>query len=173
VGDGDDTLHLALRLSQAGVRLAGVVTGREDGESVARLKEAGIALFHGHTILRARGGRWLDRLEFRSRNGDEADLLLDCQACALEAPAAPAYELAHHAGCRVRFDSQSGYTVRAGPDGRTSHACVFAAGHCAGASDVAEAMRQGEAAGLSCALSLKDDAEATSRLQQLAPKAQT
>lgn len=171
VGDGDDALHLALRLCEAGVRLAGVVTGRRQDPALARLREAGVALFHDHDVLRARGGRWLDRLEFRSRDGDESGLLLDCQACALEAPASPAYELAHHAGCRVTFHSHSGYTIQAGADGRTSHASIFAAGHCAGAANVDEARRQGEAAGLACALSLQDDAEASARLEHLAPEA--
>ena len=75
-----------------------------------------------------------------------AGRLVDASAAVLEAPAAPAYELAHHAGCRVAFDSASGYRVLAGKDGSTNQSHLFAAGHCTGGMSVERAVEFGRAA---------------------------
>ncbi len=154
-GESDEALQLALQLSLASVELAGVLTERREGELVDVLSKAGVDLIHGHRILRARGGRWLDRVELATASSTEPDLVLDCGMLAVEAPESPAYELAHHAGCRVEFRSASGYVVVTDENGRTSDVRVFAAGHCAGARDTAEAMAQGVRAGLACASKLE------------------
>ncbi|RME20750.1 MAG: hypothetical protein D6806_15830 [Deltaproteobacteria bacterium] len=71
---------------------------------------------------------------------------MDASLAVLEAPAAPAYELAHHAGCRVEFDSASGFRVAAGPEGTTSQTHLFAAGHCTGGMRVEQAVERGQSA---------------------------
>jgi len=161
VGERDETLRLSGRLRELGVTLAGVATSRTEGEALMSLKRKNVEVFQDRRIVRALGGRWLDRVEL------ESDLVLDCRACVVEAPPAPAYELAHHAGCRVSFSSQSGYTVQVNDRGQTTHSHVFAAGHVAGSDSVDAAARSGERAGLACALSLKDDARVQKRLESM------
>ncbi len=151
VGNSDRCLRLAYDLAKQGVKLAGLVTQTQASEGIEKLKQAGVPLFFDRRVLRARGGRWLDRLELAGPDHPEPDLVLDCQACALEGPSSPAYELAHHAGCRVSFHSHSGYVVTTNEDGRTSHGQIFAAGHCAGALSCTEARQQGEQVGRACA----------------------
>lgn len=167
VGEREETLRLAVRLHELGVALAGVVTTRREGEELEALKHKNVEVFTEHRILRALGGKWLDRVELARPDSQQSDLVLDCRACAVEGPQAPAYELAHHAGCRVSFRSQSGYVVETNGEGQTTHSQVFAAGHVAGADSVAAAARSGELAGLACALSLKDDARLRQRLESL------
>jgi tRNA U34 5-carboxymethylaminomethyl modifying enzyme MnmG/GidA len=69
----------------------------------------------------------------------------------------------------VNFSSESGYQVATGPEGQSSHAHLFAAGSCTGTTSLAEAVRQGERAGLACSLSLKDDPAVAKRLKALMP----
>ncbi len=166
-GNSDATLRLALELSEAQVALAGLVTDRRDAPEIETLAKRGVELFHDHRILAARGGRWLDRIELSEQRSQEADRVVDCGALAAEAPAAPAYELAHHAGCRVEFSSASGYQVVTDRRGQTSDAHVFAAGHCASARDPDQAWRQGQIAGVACALSIEERPELADRLAEL------
>jgi sarcosine oxidase, subunit alpha len=169
IGDSDRTLRLAWLLAERDVSLAGVVTNRREGELVDRLKGKNVPLYFNRELIRARGSRWLDRVELAPRGNTDPDLVLDCQTCAVEAPPAPAYELAHHAGCRVTFRSDSGYLINADSDGRTSHSQVFAAGHCVGAGSTSISLAQGKRAGLACALSIREDPEVAKRLQLLEP----
>ncbi|HUU00852.1 MAG TPA: 2Fe-2S iron-sulfur cluster-binding protein [Myxococcota bacterium] len=155
VGDSERALRLADLLAEHDVALSGVVTRLRQGEAIDRLRARGLPIFFGHRLTGARGGRRLDRIELAPEDGADADLVLDCRTCAVEAPAAPAYELAHHAGCRVGFASDSGYRVTTDDDGLTSHGRVFAAGHCARARSTEEALLHGERAGQSCALSIR------------------
>ncbi len=166
-GERDETLNLALRLQELGVALAGVATTRREGEALEALKQKKVEVFTEHRILRALGGKCLNRVELARLGSQQSDLVLDCRACAVEGPPAPAYELAHHAGCRVSFSSQSGYLVRTDESGQTTNDRVFAAGHVAGADSPAAAALAGELAGLACALSLEDDAQVRQRLESL------
>ena len=167
VGERDETLRLAGRLRELDVTLAGVVTDRREGEALSALKRKNVEIFQDRRIVRALGGKWLDRVELAHRGSDQSDLVLDCRACVVEAPPAPAYELAHHAGCRVSFSSQSGYLVQVSDEGQTTHSHIFAAGHVTGADSVDAAAQSGERAGLACALSLKDDAQVQKRLESM------
>jgi sarcosine oxidase subunit alpha len=167
VGDRDETLRLAARMAERDVKLAGVVTARCDTEALEVFKRRNVEIFEDRRISRAHGGKCLDRVEFAPLDSPQSDLVLDCRACVVEAPEAPAYELAHHAGCRVSFSSQSGYTVVVNDDGQTSNSHIFAAGHATGALSAADAARAGQRAGLACALSLKDDKKIRDRLKSL------
>jgi sarcosine oxidase subunit alpha len=167
VGERDETLRLAAKLRELGVALAGVVTTRREGEALQILKRNNVEVFQDRRILRALGGKWLDRVEIARSGSEQSDLVLDCRACVVEGPEAPAYELAHHAGCRVSFSSQSGYVVQTNEEGQTTHGHIFAAGHVAGAASVAEAEQGGERAGLACALSLKNDDRVRQRLESM------
>jgi len=167
VGDRDETLRLAARLVELDVALAGVVTSRRDTPDLEAVRRKNVEIFEDRRIVCAHGGKWLDRVEFAPLNSPQRDLVLDCRTCAVEAPEAPAYELAHHAGCRVSFSSQNGYRVVVNDEGQTSNSQIFAAGHVTGATSVSEAARAGERAGLACALSLKDDNKIRERLKSL------
>jgi sarcosine oxidase, subunit alpha len=166
-GDGEETLGLAAALAELGVVLAGLVTDRPEAELPAALRTAKVPRVAGHRILRVRGGRWVQRVELAPTGKDTPDLVLDCGVVAAEAPAAPAFELAHHAGCRVVFRSAQGHLVQTDADGHTSHGQVLAAGHCAGAGSAVAARLQGQRAGLACALGLKDDPGLRARLAAL------
>ncbi len=166
-GDGEEALGLAAALVERGVRLAGLLTDRPEAELPAALRDPRVPRVAGHRILRARGGRWVERVELAPAGKESPDLVLDCGLVAAEAPAAPAYELAHHAGCRVVFRSAQGHTLHVDDEGRTSHGQIFAAGHCSGAGSAAAARTQGRRAGLACALSLKDDATLREQLAAL------
>lgn len=152
VGHSPRLLRLARLLHEQGVRLSGVVSQRREGPEVEQLKAHGIPLFHDRTLAGARGGKWINRLEFTT--GQQMDLVLDGHLCAVEGPEAPCYELAHHAGCRVKFCSETGFEIVADEEGRTSHGQIMAAGHCRGARDIDEAQRQGEKAAAACLASL-------------------
>ncbi|NMB76760.1 MAG: FAD-dependent oxidoreductase [Myxococcales bacterium] len=154
VGDSDETLRLSARLLERGVALAGVVTRRRDGPLVGALQDKKVPLVFDREVARARGGRWIHELELSPQRQREPDRLLDCALCVAEAPAAPAFELGHHAGCRVFFGSQGGYRIAIDDTGRTSRDDIFAAGHCAGAADVTTAIRAGERAAATCLESL-------------------
>jgi sarcosine oxidase subunit alpha len=167
VGDRDETLRLAARMAERDVKLAGVVTARCDTQALEVFKRRNVEIFEDRRITRAHGGKWLDRVEFAPLDSPQSDLVLDCRTCVVEAPEAPAYELAHHAGCRVSFSSQGGYTVVVNDDGQTSNSHIFAAGHVTGAPSAAEAARAGQRAGLACALSLRDDKKIRERLKSL------
>jgi len=167
MGDRDETLGLASRLAELEVKLAGVVTARRDAKALELLRHKNVEIFDERRIVRAHGGKWLDRVEFAPPDSPQSDLVLDCRTCVAEAPEAPAYELAHHAGCRVSFSSQGGYTVVVNDECQTSNRSIFAAGHVAGAASAAEAEREGQRAGLACALSLKDDQKIRERLKSL------
>ncbi len=157
VGDSERALRLADLLAENDLTLSGVVTKRREGEAIDRLRARGVPVFFDYKPTGARGGRRLDRIELAPAGGLEADLILDCRACAIEAPAAPAYELAYHAGCRVGFASDSGYQVTTEGDGMTSHGNIFAAGHCTGSRSTEEALLHGEQAGRACALSIREE----------------
>lgn len=154
VGDSDEALLLASMLADRGVAIAGVVTRRRDSSRIGALQDKKVPLVFEREVARARGGRWIHELELAPHRLAEPDRLLDCALCAAEAPAAPAYELAHHAGCRVFFCSQGGYRIATDDTGRTSRDDIFAAGHCAGAADVAAAINAGDRAAAACLESL-------------------
>jgi sarcosine oxidase subunit alpha len=166
-GEAPETLALADELCARGVRLAGLITDRPEAELPARLRAPGLVRVPGQRILRARGARWLERIELAPPGRVEPALVLECGLLAAEAPAAPAYELAHHAGCRVLFHSRGGHQVHTDAHGQTSHGQIFAAGHCAGAQGADEARLQGQRAGLACALSLREDPARAERLAAL------
>jgi thioredoxin reductase len=172
VGDSKRTLQLAGLMSDRGANLAGVVTNQRDRELVGKLKSKNIPIFHGRKLVRARGSKWVDRIELAPLDQTAADLVLDCKSCAIEGPPSPAYELAHHAGCRVTFRSSSGYHVVTDEHGRTSHSQIFAAGHCAEAANSTLALNHGQRAGLACAISLSEDAKLSKRLDELVKKEQ-
>lgn len=169
-GNGEGILRLALELDALGIALSGVAAPRAavEGEAGAKLRDRGVRLLTDRTVQRARGGRSLRRVELAS-TGTEPDLILDCGSLSVEAPEAPAYELGHHAGCRVAFHSASGHALVTDPNGQTSDLHILAAGHATCASSLTEAAIQGSRTGLACALALRDDPTVRARLADLAP----
>jgi thioredoxin reductase len=157
---------LALALAQAGIRLVGMLTNSQS-PWIDELESAGVSLISGHRVVRARGGRWVKRVELARTGADKVDLVLDCAMMAVEAPEAPCYELANHAGCELKFHSQTGHTIHCDDVGRTSVENIYAVGHNRGARSLEEARHQGMRTGLTCALSINDDASVQKRLQQL------
>ena len=154
-GDSDRALLLALSLAERKVALAGVVTRLTDSPLLERLQSQGVDLYLGYQIHRARGGRWIDRVELTKQQDKPADVVVECGLLAVDVPDMPAYELAHHMGCRVSFSSDLGYQVVADVKGQTSDKRVFAAGGCTGTLDAEQAQRMGQEAGLACCESLR------------------
>jgi sarcosine oxidase, subunit alpha len=154
VGESDQALLLALRLAEQRVQLAGVVTRRIHGPLVESLQKHCVPMVTNHDVACARGGRSLEHIELVPAGQSNANLVLDCGVCAIEAPASPAFELANHAGCLVQFHSEDGYGIIVDQNQRTSQQGIFAAGQCTRLCSVEQAMEQGKRAALSCAQSL-------------------
>jgi sarcosine oxidase subunit alpha len=172
IGESRQTLQLASDLIDLKVGLAGVVTNQSDNPLLEKIKASGTDVISGYHVISARGGRWLDRIELAPLGKNEAELVIDCQSCAIDGPKSPAYELAHHTGCRVSFNSKSGHFVVCDQKGQTSNSIVFAAGHVGGAASVDQAISSGERAGLACALSYQDDEKLAARLVALTKQSQ-
>ena len=151
-GDSPRLLRLAGDLVAAGVEVAALVSGATRPPLPAG--EGAFPLVPGRLPVRASGGRWIERLEIAPAPSEPADGLFDCGCLVSEYPPAPAYELAHHAGCRVDFDSACGFRVVVDDGGRTSNAAVFAAGHCTGAMSLEQALEAGRRAATGMAESL-------------------
>lgn len=164
-GNADSTIRLALELHKEKVAIAAMITQREPDEEIEQLQSAGINVINGYKLHKARGRKYVSAIELVS--DDEQNLVVDCGALAAEAPMAPAYELAHHAFCRVEFHSETGYTIVSDKCGRTNDKRIFAAGRCAGATDPDHAREQGKRAGMACALSLRPDKILEDKLGQL------
>ncbi|MBN2495405.1 MAG: (2Fe-2S)-binding protein [Deltaproteobacteria bacterium] len=162
VAGGAPAVDLAVELVERGVE-TGLLTDLEDAR-IAELEKRQVTVVRGQRIIRALGAKWIDRVELGPEGSQTPELVLDCGLLAAGLADAPAYELAHHAGCRVEFHSESGYRVVGDERGRSSNAHVFTAGHCAGAPDVERAIESGTRAGMACALSLGEDPDLARRL---------
>ena len=166
-GESLQAQQLAIDLAEAGVKVAALICDKP-AETLAEAFEAmSLSVISGHRILQARGVRVLDRIELAKPGQDVADLIIDCGLLAAEAPESPAYELGHHAGCRVDFRSATGHTLVCNDRGQTSDGQIFAAGHCAGSRNAIQATKQGRAAGLACAISIQDRSELSQGLDKL------
>ena len=137
----------AKRLKEAGVKLAGVACS--DEKIAAELKEAGLPVLPGLQACSFQGGKRLSAMELAPAPNHPPVKLLECSSAAVESPAAPAYELAYHAGCRVNFRSEGGFFVAIDDDGQTSHHRIFAAGHVTGSGPLDWAMERGRLVGQS------------------------
>lgn len=156
--------RLHARLGALGANVVRVV---EDA-----LEESRADLFAGHVIVAARGGTHVKGVEVapRGREADEgARKKLPCDVIASAVPVAPAFELGRQIGCELDHrPDEGGFAVAIDPaTGETSVPRVFAAGDVAGAKSPSYAMVQGELAGLSAVLAVRDDAAAKARRDAL------
>jgi sarcosine oxidase subunit alpha len=84
-GHSPRTLRLALELQAAGVALAGLAGPFPECPELDLVRQRGLAVHPQHVLHRARGGRWLDRVELARDPAVGADLVLDCATLAIEA----------------------------------------------------------------------------------------
>jgi sarcosine oxidase subunit alpha len=147
----------ARRLKEAGVKLAGVACS--DEKIAAEMKAAGLPVLPGLQACSFQGGKSLSAMELAPA-GNLPLKMLECASAAVESPAAPAYELAYHAGCRVKFRSEGGFFVATDESGQTSHHRIFAAGHLTGTGSADWAMERGRLAAESCLKSWTEDSVA-------------
>ena len=166
-GESLQAQQLAIDLAEAGVKVAALICDKPADALAEAFQAMSLSIISGHRIVQARGVRVLDRIELAKPGQDVADLIIDCRLLAAEAPETPAYELGHHAGCRVDFRSATGHTLVCNARGQSSDGQIFAAGHCAGARNATQATMQGQVAGLACAISIKDRSELSQNLDKL------
>ncbi|MCK6549700.1 2Fe-2S iron-sulfur cluster-binding protein [Myxococcota bacterium] len=156
--------RLHAKLASLGARVVRVV---EDG-----LEESRDDLYAGHVIVAARGGTHVKGVELapKGREQDEgARKKLPCDVIASAMPVAPAFELGRQIGCDIDHrPDEGGFAIAIDPaTGQTSVPRVFAAGDVAGAKSPSYSMIQGELAGLSAVLAVRDDATARARRHEL------
>ncbi len=138
---------LAVTLAEAGVlpgrRALVLGTGPEAEALAARLEAAGMAARAvAGPVKQALGRARIAGLVL----ADGAELL--CDTLAVKAPPSPACELAREAGAAVTLDVRLGaHAVRAGPDGDTGVAGLWAAGEVTGPCTAREAAAAGRRAG--------------------------
>ncbi|HLH64903.1 MAG TPA: 2Fe-2S iron-sulfur cluster-binding protein [Solirubrobacteraceae bacterium] len=152
----DRGLEAALELRDAGTQIVAVADLRtQAGELATALRDRGVPVFTGHTVIEAKGSRAVQSATIApagSTAGDEH--AFDCDLVVVSGGLAPATSLALQAGAQTAYDPQHGhFALTELPAG------VFAAGEVAGAGGAGEAERSGELAGLRAAhhLGLGDD----------------
>jgi sarcosine oxidase subunit alpha len=155
VTTSDRGLEAALALHRAGVWIEAVADLRPTpGEPAATLKERGVEVLAGHTVVSAHGGHTLERVELAPVDGGAARSF-ECDLLAISGGWSPASSLLLQAGARAEYDPVRGqFGVSSVPDG------LHAAGEVSGAGSFGAADRSGAMAGLAAAhaLGLGDDA---------------
>jgi sarcosine oxidase subunit alpha len=157
IANSDRGLRLARELLALGIAVAAVADARPeppDSDHLRRLREAGVLMLPGHTVLEARGvkrveGAVLARLDESSKPIPGSKRLLECDLLGLATGWEPATALLAQAGARLDFRTDLGafFPSELPP-------WLFAAGEVRGAKDLAAIQRDGRLAGLTVALSL-------------------
>jgi sarcosine oxidase subunit alpha len=154
---GDRGLEAALALQDAGVRVLAVADLRPDaGERPlgARVRDAGIELMAGATVVRALGrqavtGAKLAPVDANGYAIEGRERSFPCDLIAVSGPAAPSTSLLLQGGAKARYDAATGRFVADG-----LHEIVLAAGAVAGHEDADGAELSGRVAGAEAALGI-------------------
>jgi sarcosine oxidase subunit alpha len=139
--NNDSAYRTALDLNDAGVQLAGVVDVRSDprGELPQRVRERGIEIMGGHSVVDVRGVKGVRGVEIMRLDEDGRGLkvsahALGCDLVAVSGGWNPAVHLHAQSGARARFDAERACFVPGAPvqAERSVGACngTFALGQC-------------------------------------------
>ncbi|MBI3455433.1 MAG: (2Fe-2S)-binding protein [Candidatus Rokubacteria bacterium] len=148
----DRGLEVALDLAAAGVSLAAVLDARPatpESPTAAALRDAGLAILNGRTVLEARGGGRVRAALVGGAVRDAGAQAVSCDLVCVAMGFEPAAGLLGQAGGRLRHDGATGRLVPASlPPG------VFAAGEVAGVDGLTAVLASGRLAGAQAALAL-------------------
>ncbi|MGH2916779.1 MAG: 2Fe-2S iron-sulfur cluster-binding protein [Solirubrobacteraceae bacterium] len=161
----DRGLEAAQALRAGGVQIVAVADLRPvAGALAAELRDAGVPVFSGHTVIEAKGDKAVSGAVIAPVGGGADEHAFDCDLVLMSGGATPATSLLLQAGARTAYDSRRGhFALEALPDG------VYAAGEVAGADTDEAVARSGELAGLRAAHGLgRGSDESEAREQQLA-----
>ncbi len=142
----DRGLDAAVAMRGAGVQIVAIADLRPNaGERVRALRQAGIPVFSGHTVIEARGRKSVSEAVIAPvQGGDEH--ALECDLVIVSGGSVPATSLLLQAGATSAYDEQLGhFALGELPDG------VLAAGEVAGAHSDGDVAVSGELAGLAAA----------------------
>jgi len=152
---GDRGLVAALALREAGVEIRAVADLRmgAGGDLTARLRELGIEIHEGATVVRANGRKALTGVAVAQVDASGAARgsvrELDCDLLCVSGGTVPATSLLLQGGAKARYDEATArFMADAFPDG------VFAAGAVAGHEDADAAELSGAIAGAEAAQAL-------------------
>ena len=121
----------------------------------------------GERPVLAHGNTWLEGIDYVDLKGKVKRA--KCDLCAVAALPAPASELPRQHGAKVLLDERSGgFAVVGDRHGRTTATHAYACGDCTGFAGPASATAQGEVAGLSAALDLRESPALRRRRDQAA-----
>jgi hypothetical protein len=121
----------------------------------------------GERPVLAHGNTWLEGIDYVDLKGKVKRA--KCDLCAVAALPAPASELPRQHGAKVLLDEQSGgFAVVGDRHGRTTATYAYACGDCTGFVGPQRAAAQGEVAGLSAALDLRESPALRRRRDQAA-----
>jgi len=152
---GDRGLVAALALREAGVEIRAVADLRTGagGDLTARLRELGVEIHEGATVVRANGRKALTGVALAQVDASGAARggvrELDCDLLCVSGGTVPATSLLLQGGAKARYDEATArFMADAFPDG------VFAAGAVAGHEDADAAELSGAIAGAEAAQAL-------------------
>lgn len=169
VGAGNIGLIVSYQLTQAGVKVVGLVEAmpKIGGYWVhaAKIRRLGIPIMLRHTILSAKGkdcvkGAVVSEINEKFQPVGEP-MNIDCDVICMAVGLTPTNEMLWQAGCDMRYVPQlCGHVPFRDPKLRTSNQDVWIAGDAAGIEEASSAMIEGRIAGLAAAesLGLKIDA---------------
>ncbi len=147
--NNDRAYAAALALHEAGTEVAAIVdprpASRLDGGLPSRAREARIVLMHGSGVARAHGRLRVSRVDVVPLAGGPATSL-DCDLVAVSGGYSPTVHLYSQARGTLRYDPVTASFL---PD--ASPLPIVAAGAVQGCADLAQALRQGDAAGMDAA----------------------
>jgi sarcosine oxidase subunit alpha len=168
----DRGLRAAIALREAGVQVVAVADLRPEAGALAReLRQAGVPVFVGHTVIQASGGKTVEQAVIAGTDPAHPDEhSFGCDLVIVSGGAIPATSLLLQAGAQSAYDAERGHFALTDlPDG------VYAAGEVTGAESDAAVAASGELAGLRAAHALgrgSDTSEARAReLEQLLEQA--
>jgi sarcosine oxidase, subunit alpha len=143
----DRGLEAAVALHGAGVHVVAVADLRSTpGTPAESVRNLGIEVLAGHTIVEAKGGKHVTQAVLAPVGREVQQRAFDCDLVVVSGGFAPATSLLSQAGAVTTYDARRGHFVLADLPPN-----VFAAGEVAGFEDPEAAVRSGERAGLAAA----------------------
>ncbi|MBI2544537.1 MAG: (2Fe-2S)-binding protein [Candidatus Rokubacteria bacterium] len=157
IANADRGLRLARELLAAGIEVAAVADVRSEPQDSAdgqHLREAGVPVLSGHTVLEVRGRKRVEAaalvsLDSAERPSPGSEKTVECDLLALATGWEPASALLAQGGARLDYRADLGGFFPA-----ELPSWLFAAGEVRGAQGLGAIQKDGRLAGLKAALSL-------------------
>ncbi|SHF31600.1 Thioredoxin reductase [Marinitoga hydrogenitolerans DSM 16785] len=152
IGSGNIGLIVSYQLSQAGVKVKGIVEISEKigGYLVhaSKVRRIGIPIYTRHTIIKAIGKRKVERAIIENVDTHEQKNI-SCDAICLATGLMPLTDILNQMNCEMKYVPELGGFVPIRDENlKTTITDVFVAGDAAGIEEATAAMLEGELAGL-------------------------